>query len=268
MLLDLDKRLTDSIMMENEQMQFRWKTSHKDYFLQSLSQLFTSHDLSDVVLVCEDNTQLRAHKVVLRAFSEMFKDIFASNMSSSVIFLRGVRSEMMESILKLLYLGETTISSLNVPEFISVAGSLKISELSDLHNNMIEEMKMKEDIKTEPLTDITSGVNSEEIPGPRRNYTANDILNKMEEKINTRPLNGLSEQNQNRPILKPKPNSHQVQCPKCKVWFRSTMIMESHYQKFHNNKTYSCSFCNFQCKRADSMEEHVENIHSHLVSMK
>ena len=240
-------------------MLFRWKTSHKDYFLQSLPELFASHELSDVVLVCEDNSQFKAHKLVLRAFSEVFKGIFANNLSSSVVFLRGVKSELMEALLTLLYLGETTISSESVPEFLSFAGSLKISELTDLHNNMKEEMKEDADVKNEPLN-----VNlDEETNMTNQRYTAQDILKKMEARFNAVEQNQFPKENDQ--ILQPQYKFQKVQCPKCKVWFRSTKIMENHFQKYHNNKTYSCSFCNFQSKRADIMVEHGEATHGYFL---
>ena len=60
---------------------------------------------SDVTLVSDDQTQFKAHKFVLSACSPVFKKIIDNNPSQHpLIYLRGVQSYEVESILQFMYL--------------------------------------------------------------------------------------------------------------------------------------------------------------------
>ena len=63
--------------------------------------LYEEGKYSDVTLVCDDQTQFKAHKIVLRACSPVFKKIIDNNPSQHpLIYLRGIQSYEMESILQ------------------------------------------------------------------------------------------------------------------------------------------------------------------------
>ena len=74
--------------------------------LQSIfKDLYEEERYSDVTLVCDDQIQLKAHKI--RACSPVFKNIIDNNRSQHpLIYLRGIESYEMESILQFIYLGE------------------------------------------------------------------------------------------------------------------------------------------------------------------
>ena len=70
-------------------------------------------DFTDVTLVCDDDALVEAHKVVLGALSPVFRKMLASNHllypgpgSHPMIYLRGVKHQDMEAILRYIYLGE------------------------------------------------------------------------------------------------------------------------------------------------------------------
>ena len=55
-----------------------------------LSELYSTSSFSDVTLVCDDQTQFKAHKFVLSACSSVFRNILSSNVTSPFIYLRGI----------------------------------------------------------------------------------------------------------------------------------------------------------------------------------
>mgnify|MGYP001410850211 FL=1 len=66
--------------------------------------------LHDVTLVCDDNQQVSAHKLVLSACSEFFKSIFKNNKHQSpLICLDGISSKELKDILDYMYNGETNL---------------------------------------------------------------------------------------------------------------------------------------------------------------
>jgi len=72
-----------------------------------------------------------AHKIVLSACSAVFKSIIQDlPQNSSVIYLRGVQHQEMESILEFMYLGVATFYQERMSEFLNVAKSLEIKEIS------------------------------------------------------------------------------------------------------------------------------------------
>ena len=86
---------------------------------------------SDVTLVSDDQTQFKAHKIVLSACSPVFKKIIDSNPSQHpLIYLRGIQSYEIESILQFMYLGEGKFYQERMGEFIKVAKDLEVKEIS------------------------------------------------------------------------------------------------------------------------------------------
>merc|ERR1712133_174856 len=103
-----------------------------------------SDQLTDVTLVCDDKKQFKAHKIVLSACSTVFKSIINDlPQNSSVIYLRGIQHQEMESILQFMYLGEVTLSHKTMKEFLDVAKNLEIKEISG-----DEGLEINEEIET------------------------------------------------------------------------------------------------------------------------
>ena len=57
----------------------------------------------------------------------------SSPQNSSVIYLRGIQHEEMESILEFMYLGEATFQQERMEEFLKVAQNLEIKELTEMN---------------------------------------------------------------------------------------------------------------------------------------
>ena len=94
--------------MEHEKYKFHWQT-HSDNFRYLLQELRKSEDLTDVTLVCADKKHFKGHKIVLSASSSVFKSIINDlPWHNTVIYLRGIQHQEMESILEFMYLGVAT----------------------------------------------------------------------------------------------------------------------------------------------------------------
>merc|ERR1712126_796650 len=73
----------------------------------SFKSLRHDDDLFDVTLVSDDHNQVSAHKLVLSACSEYFKNIFKTNKHSHpLLCLEGVNSEELNDVLDYIYNGE------------------------------------------------------------------------------------------------------------------------------------------------------------------
>ena len=92
--------------------------------------LWQDLELSDVTLVCDDGFQVMAHKTVLALSSPLLRDILTkSNRHDPILLLPSVDAQELENILKLIYLGEVSLSSAELDSFLSAAQYLQLSVL-------------------------------------------------------------------------------------------------------------------------------------------
>ena len=96
----------------------------------SFSQFRNEDYLHDVTLVSGDHKKISAHKLVLSACSEYFKDIFKNNHHPHpLICLDGVSSEDLRNIMDYMYNGKVQIYQNNLDTFLVVAKRLKLEGL-------------------------------------------------------------------------------------------------------------------------------------------
>ena len=127
--------------MNQEKYNLNWHT-YSDHLRDLLHNMRQLEYLTDVTLVCDDQKQFKAHKIVLSACSNVFKNIIDSlPLNSSVIYLRGIQHQEMESILEFTYLGVATFYQERMNEFLNVAKNLEIKEITkDVEFNNEEEI--------------------------------------------------------------------------------------------------------------------------------
>ena len=143
--------------MVSDKFNFSWS----EYRVQSkslLENIYTGEGFHDVTLVTDDEQMIKSHKVVLGASSDYFQKILkVQTHPHPLIVLRGVKSELMKSILKFLYLGETSVNQNEIEDFVKTSKFLKISGL-DSDSETPESVEGQEEVKEteeESYTDET-----------------------------------------------------------------------------------------------------------------
>ena len=111
--------------------QVKWNT-YSDHLADMMEGLLIDGAFSDVTLVTEDKHIFKAHKNILSMCSHFFKNLMTFDpKSSAVIYLKGVHFIELKLIMQFVYLGEATINEERMVEFLAVAKSLEIKELSN-----------------------------------------------------------------------------------------------------------------------------------------
>ena len=88
------------------------------------------NDFADVTLACEDGQQIEAHKVTLAAFSPFFQNLLKRNKHPHpLIYMKGMKYEILLSLVDFLYLGEANVSQESLDSFLEIAEELKIKGL-------------------------------------------------------------------------------------------------------------------------------------------
>ena len=113
----------------------------------SYQDLRSNSDFYDVTLVCEEDQQIEAHRVILSTSSPFFSSILKSSKHSNpMIYMRGIRATDLTSIVDFIYNGEVNVCQEDLVGFLTLAEDLQLRGLSASQNEVMdgeEKPKMK-----------------------------------------------------------------------------------------------------------------------------
>ena len=97
----------------------------------AFNKLRKDKDFLDVTLVSEDGEHISAHKVVLSASSDFFRDTLKkADHTNPMIFLSGFHSKTLQAVLDYVYNGEVNLFQEEIDLFLESAQKLKIDGLT------------------------------------------------------------------------------------------------------------------------------------------
>ena len=211
--------------------------SFPDHLRGMMHDLKKSGELTDVTLVSEDKKQFNAHKIILSASSTFFESIVGINlMANQLIFLRGIHSNQLESILEFIYLGQATYSEDRVNEFLNVAKSL---EIKGIIRNVDE--------KAEPVyhknneVDLTTIMEAEE--------DEFETMYEIEGKVSQVTSKNLNE------------NEELIKCDKCDRVYVDMSSLNRHIKATHDGVKYPCDKCDYRAAHAFHLKQHKKSLH-------
>merc|ERR1712126_200352 len=142
----------------SEKFCLRWNDYHSNVS-KSFSLFRNEEYLHDVTLVSDDHSKVEAHKLVLSACSEYFRDIFENNQHSHpLLCLNVVSFEDLKNIMDYIYDGEVQIFQEELDRFLNVAQRLK---LQGLISGDAEQENKSNEIKNEPKNDVEEEIESQ-----------------------------------------------------------------------------------------------------------
>merc|ERR1712129_399499 len=117
-----------------EQFCLKWNDFHQN-IASTFGSLRQDHDFSDITLACEDGEQVEAHKVILAASSPFFQNLLRRNNNPHpLIYMRGMKSEDIVSVVDFIYNGEANILEENLEKFLSLGQELGLKGLATGEN--------------------------------------------------------------------------------------------------------------------------------------
>ena len=148
----------------------------KDDFRSSVSDTFKSlrenQELCDVTLVADDQIFISAHKVIISAFSNFFRELFKKvNHPNPLLYLNGIDSKYLNYILDYVYNGEVKLIEDDIEIFLKCARKLKIIGIFDtdipkneeLDNNESQDDEPQESIEGSDTTEVDYNIKVESI---------------------------------------------------------------------------------------------------------
>ena len=227
-------------MNHQEKYNLTWN-SYEHHLRDTLSDLYSSNCFSDVTLICDDKKKISAHKNILSACSSVFKDIFETDQNpKSVIYLRGINSSEMESIVKFMYLGEATFYEDKMEDLLSVARNLQIKQLCE--TNLEEESQTKYHYEEAALID-----NSE-----LQLYS--DMKEQKIVPVEENPIEVSYDH-----IT--KKNNDEYQCPNCNYTSKFKSNVKQHIKSIHEGKKYPCKLCDKVVTQPSDLRRHIKKSH-------
>ena len=222
---------------------------------------------TDVTLACEDNKQIKAHKVILSSCSSFFKNVFINNPHEHMlIYLKGVKMAELTSIIRFVYLGETEVGQDDLDHFMAAAEGLEIKGLMSVSNrskveegrkdvfpNAVIESDTNKSFEDRNATAIEEG-DIHKIEGQIENILnsllPNDVLNIVnEDNLLFTNTHGKSEKHDLFP------------CEQCNYKASRVDHLKRHTFSVHENGRMQCNQCDFSATRADNLKRHINRIH-------
>ena len=117
--------MTDS----SEKFVIKWNDFQQN-IASSYKELRTDSDFCDVSLVCEEDVQIQAHRVILTASSPFFSGVLKrSKHSHPMIYMRGMKARELVAIVDFIYHGEANIYQEDLDGFLALAEELQLKGL-------------------------------------------------------------------------------------------------------------------------------------------
>ena len=217
--------------MNEQKIHLSWPVWHTytDHLKEMLHNMKTDETFADVTLVCDDGRKIRAHKVVLGESSPVMKNMLMRD-STSIIDLKGIALEEINSILQFIYLGEATLSEERMNEFIDVAQKLKVKELCG-------DSKMEFDM---------NDTNEYEV----KNH-----------KVSTKPYEKASTQSNLSNHIQTKHEGVKYACNQCDHQATTKSNISQHIKSKHDGIKYACNQCDHQATRSTHLKVHIQSVH-------
>ena len=218
--------------------------------------LFRNEDyLHDVTLVSDDQHQVTAHKLVLSASSDYFKNIFKNTkLSNPFICLEGVSSTDLNNVLDYIYNGEIQIYQDHLERFLDIAQRFKIEGLLGG-----EQKQEKVENEINPIFDPTQSrtIKPEKA---KKESTKSFYVEEKSLQLNNQiyPINNmdLTELDQKLYENMVKNSDGTYSCKFCGKMIPNRYNMKFHVESHMEGLSYPCHTCGKEFRSRDSLKSH------------
>ena len=239
----------------SEKFCLKWNDFHSNVS-NSFGLLRNEDYLQDVTIVTDDNEQVAAHKLVLSACSEYFKNIFKKNKSSNLLLcIEGVNSADLGNVLDYIYNGQVQIFQENIDRFLEVAQRLKLEGL--LGN---KEEEASEDLEKPNLEVGDGGLQTvNELPIQEEKMKQPKISNER-----TIACNNMDNLNADQQILRymEKSSDGTYTCKICgKGSVKQRVHIRNHIETHLEGLSFDCQQCGKVFRSRNALSKHIHYQH-------
>jgi len=262
---------------------------------ESFRKLLTDTNFADVTLVCDDDQQINAHKVILGSSSQFFQRILVKNPHQHpLIYLTGIQHAQLKSILNFIYLGETEVGKDDLDSFIKTAKKLEIEGLMDHSGEDQNKEVLPKDnpsmpqtevqVKNEPISNqddileeldrsnnidkemykskLEENQHIEQIPNLRAKTSLNPQINIkfIEDNVDEQKYDENFD-NTKRTVTSAT-EQQKIQCKHCDKSFTQSGTLNRHVKTLHDGVRYRCTSCGYSSTSPQYLKQHSAKMHS------
>ena len=216
-------------------------SSHLEHISSMLHTNYLSNSYTDVTLVCSDKIRYEAHRLVLSSCSYFFKDVITPNLDvKQIIYLKGIESIEMKSILQFMYYGETDFQQNRTYNFLQVAKELELKGVSSFDDSIDTTGSGEPSVSDNFMPSVQEAGNSQNI-SEDKNIPEDSLLMKVEKDGNS-------------PLL----------CLSCSSEFPTAVKLKTHCVQMHKNVPNICTACGYQATDIGDLKTHKISMHHYL----
>ena len=215
------------------------------YTAKTLQSMFEEDAFTDVTIVCEDNKQIKAHKVILSSCSQFFRDIFHQNPHPHPLVYLRLPHDHLVSLVRFMYLGQCEVDQTDIDCFLENAKHIKVAGLTTERETGVERKKSEvcKD-QTEPKYLLN-------------NYSLPVLIeDPLEQELNQ---DMIKESSVNKDFMKLEAEDHPEKyiCPVCNAIFLDIATLKLHIE---NHDAGNLSIC-------ENKEPNITDVHDSTMTM-
>ena len=234
--------------MDGEKFNLSWNDFESNA-CSSYRKLVNDTHFTDVTLACDDNRQIKAHKVVLSSSSPVLKQILLGNPHQHpLIYLCKVKYSSLESLIKFIYLGQTEVAQSELQDFMSMAEEFEVEGLKskleqineDKNNGSVKEKSEELSFENSSLTFVMKSelISSELVSLDQLNFVNN------EDKCEART------------------DGNELQCNQCFRNFSNISNLQQHKNSSHEGVRHPCDQCEYKGTTKSNLKRHKHKVHT------
>ena len=126
-----------SPLASSQQFCLKWN-NHSNNLIRTFTEMISGESFTDVTLAC-DGLSIKAHKMVLSACSNYFRDLFLSTpCKHPIVILKDMKFEDLRAIIDFMYRGEVNVSQNNLGALLKTAEVLRVKGLTEVTDQQDE----------------------------------------------------------------------------------------------------------------------------------
>jgi len=234
--------------------------------------LLTDDEFSDVTLFCDDDDRvIKSHRSILSAFSPFFRNILRKlTVPGGSIYLSGVKSKFLSSILEYMHKGETLVQERDLASFIECAEKLQVLGIYPVAN--FQQKKIASLSQTNYNGVFTEKINASNLF--ETNYEIKiepEILIKQEEDDISTEASGIENDfvGEGKEYSKMSLNEEKIKPDNNKFHTMKNIVTQNcatndllKFSGLSNRQLISCKYCQFKTRRSFILKKHIHRLHS------
>ena len=241
------------IMVHTKRINLTWHT-FQGTTSNTFNNLFEDKDFTDVTLVCDEDKQIKAHKVILSSGSSFFRKILTRNPHQHpLVYLRGLTYSDLLAVVKFLYFGEIEIFQDNLDNFMLIAKELEIEGLMD--------MEQKDTSPDEPV----ELKHSTQINISKLEETETNETKKLYCDICLKAFTQYGNLNRHKKSVHEGQSAscdYTLHCDQCDKTFTQHGSLSRHKKSVHEGLRYFCLYCPGEFSQSSKLTNHVKIDHA------